>query len=130
MLINTSVESWCVFFGGNNHKAWHIRSISNQGAHPRFIYFDILKVFEFRCAKDSSSQTHTSWKMSVFGVYLVFIQSECRQVPTRKTPNTNTIHAVSRRWLFRILSNIYNGNFRENSQRFRKNLHFGSFTKC
>ena len=25
MLINTSVESWCVFFGGNNHKAWHIR---------------------------------------------------------------------------------------------------------
>ena len=53
-------------------------------------------MFEFRCAKDSLSQTHTVRKMSVFGVYLVRIQSECRQVRTRKTPNTNTIHAVSK----------------------------------
>ena len=32
--------------------------------------------------------------MSVFGVILVRIQSECRKIRTRITPNTNTFYAV------------------------------------
>ena len=35
-------------------------------------------------------------KMSVFGVILVRIQSECRKIKTRITPNTGTFHAVSK----------------------------------
>ena len=33
-------------------------------------------------------------KVSVFGVILVRIQSECRKMRIRITPNTNTIYAV------------------------------------
>ena len=36
----------------------------------------------------------TAWKVSVFGVFLVRIQPKCGKIRTRKTPNTNTIHAV------------------------------------
>ena len=52
---------------------------------------------------------HTTWKMSIFGVFLVgifphsdwiqnsvslCIQSECGKTQTRKTPSTDTFHAV------------------------------------
>ena len=33
-------------------------------------------------------------EVSVFGVILVRIQSECRKIRTRITPNTDTFHAV------------------------------------
>ena len=37
----------------------------------------------------------TAWKVSVFGLFLVRIRSECGKIRTRKTPNTDTFHAVS-----------------------------------
>ena len=37
---------------------------------------------------------YTSWKVSIFGVFLVRIQSKCGKIWTRKTPNTDTFHAV------------------------------------
>ena len=37
----------------------------------------------------------TAWKVSVFGVFLIRIQSECSKIRTRKTPYTNTFLAVS-----------------------------------
>ena len=36
----------------------------------------------------------TTWKVSVFGVFLVRIQSKWGKIQTRKTPNTDTCHAV------------------------------------
>ena len=36
----------------------------------------------------------TACKVSVFGVFLVRIQSKCEKIQTRKTPNTNTFYAV------------------------------------
>ena len=38
----------------------------------------------------------TAWKVSVFGVFLVRIQSECGKIRTRKTPNIYTFFAVGR----------------------------------
>ena len=40
------------------------------------------------------SRAVTAWKMSVFGVILVRIQSECVKIRTRKTPNTVNFYAV------------------------------------
>ena len=40
------------------------------------------------------SKRFTAWKVSVFGVFLVRIPSECRKIWTRKTKNTDTFHAV------------------------------------
>ena len=37
---------------------------------------------------------YTVWKVSVFGVFLVCTQPECGKIRTRKTPNTDTFHAV------------------------------------
>ena len=39
-------------------------------------------------------KVHTPWKVFVFEVFLVCIQSECSKIGTRKTPNTDTVHAV------------------------------------
>ena len=36
----------------------------------------------------------TAWKVSVFGVFLVRIQSECGKIQTRKIPNMDTFHPV------------------------------------
>ena len=36
----------------------------------------------------------TAWNVYVFGVLLVRIQSECGKIRTKKTPNTDTFHAV------------------------------------
>ena len=38
--------------------------------------------------------------MSVFGFFLVRIQSECEKIRTRKTPNTDAFHAVLLCYLF------------------------------
>ena len=37
---------------------------------------------------------YTARKLSVFGVFLVRIQSQCGKIRTRKTPNTDPFHAV------------------------------------
>ena len=37
---------------------------------------------------------YTAWKVSVFGVFLVGIKSECGKTRKRKAPNTFTFHAV------------------------------------
>ena len=37
----------------------------------------------------------TAWKVFVFRVSLVRIQSKCEEIRTRKTPNMNTFHAVT-----------------------------------
>ena len=41
-----------------------------------------------------SCGTYTVWKTSLFGVILVRIQSECRKIWTRITPNTDTFYPV------------------------------------
>ena len=38
------------------------------------------------------------WKVSIFGVFLVRIQSECGKIQTRKTPNMDTFHIVKALW--------------------------------
>ena len=43
----------------------------------------------------------TAWKVSVIGVFLVRIESECGKIQTRKTPNTGTFHVE------KALSNDY-----------------------
>ena len=60
-------------------------------------------------------QSRTAWKVPVFGVFLVRIQSECWKMRTRKTPNTDIFHAISYYQVFmaecrgtsRDLFNIY-----------------------
>ena len=64
-----------------------------------------LKMTFFICDKrfnisENSWETTTAWKLSVFGVFLVHIQSECRKIQTRKTLNTDTFHAVYTEFLF------------------------------
>ena len=39
-------------------------------------------------------ETYTVQDVSVFGVFLVCIQSEFGKIQTKKTPNTATFHAV------------------------------------
>ena len=46
-------------------------------------------------ARQLGIEVITTWKVSVFGVFLVRIQSECRKIRTRKTPNMDTLHAVN-----------------------------------
>ena len=41
-----------------------------------------------------SLNRYTAENMCVFGVFLVRIQSKCGKIRSRKTPNTDTIHAV------------------------------------
>ena len=53
----------------------------------------------------------TMWKVSIFGVFLVLIQSECGKIRTRKTPNMDPFHAVSS-----YLQVIYKLNFWWNPQ--------------
>ena len=45
-------------------------------------------------ATASSKLGSTALKKSLFGVFLVHIQSKCGKIRTRKTPNTDTFHAV------------------------------------
>ena len=42
----------------------------------------------------TSNPEITLREMPVFGVFLVRIQSECGKIRTRKTPNTDTFHAL------------------------------------
>ena len=44
-------------------------------------------------------EVFTAWKVSVFGVFLVRIQFKCGKIRTRKTPNTDTFHAVFIFWM-------------------------------
>ena len=37
---------------------------------------------------------HTAWKVSVFEIILIHIQSDCGKIRTRVARNTNTFHAV------------------------------------
>ena len=37
----------------------------------------------------------TAWKVSVFGVFMFRIQSECTKIRTRKTPNIDTFYSVN-----------------------------------
>ena len=39
-------------------------------------------------------RTYTAWKVSVFRVFLLHIQSKCRKRRTKRTPNTDNFHAV------------------------------------
>ena len=48
------------------------------------LIYDLFQVLRF----------NTVWKVSVFGVILVRIQSECGKIQTRITPNTDTFYAV------------------------------------
>ena len=50
--------------------------------------------------------SYTMWKVSVFGVFLVHIQSECGKILTRKTPNTDTFYAVL---IIRIMTCFFQG---------------------
>ena len=43
---------------------------------------------------DLVQQRYTTWKVSAFGSFLVHIQFECEKIRARKTPNTDTFHAV------------------------------------
>ena len=66
--------------------------------HHRVHYF---KVYPFMSSfrKISLNRTKlknsTGWKVSVFRIFLVRIQSECGKIQTRKTPNMETFYAVS-----------------------------------
>ena len=53
---------------------------------------------------------NTAWIVSVFGDFLVRIQSECRKVRARKTPNTDTFHAVGS-WINLVCYSVYLGKF-------------------
>ena len=53
---------------------------------------------------------NTAWIVSVFRDFLVRIQSECRKVRARKTPNTDTFHAVDS-WINLVCYSVYLGKF-------------------
>ena len=60
--------------------------------------------------------TGTTLKVSPFGVFLVRIQSKCGKIWTRKTPTTNTFHAVEILLVsFQILSEYRELKIRSNS---------------
>ena len=40
------------------------------------------------------NQLYTAWKLSIFGVFLVRVQSEFKKTQTRKTPNAETFYAL------------------------------------
>ena len=52
------------------------------------MFMDILQ------PKFNVSLTFTEYKVSVLGVILVRVQSECGKIRTRITPNTDTFYAV------------------------------------
>ena len=53
---------------------------------------------------------NTAWIVSVFRDFLVRIQSECRKVRARKTPNTDTFRAVDS-WINLVCYSVYLGKF-------------------
>ena len=53
-----------------------------------------LKVFEKNQFNSDILKSFTALKVPLFGVFLVRIQSECGKIRTRKTPSTDTRHAV------------------------------------
>ena len=55
-------------------------------------YDKINTLFKFECIVLFKS--NTAWKVSVFGVILARIQSECGKIQTRITPNMDTLYAV------------------------------------
>ena len=63
------LQWWTMLWWRNRHDNWRI----------------LTKGKVFNC---------TAWKMSIFGVFLVCIQSECGKIRIRKAPNTDTFHAV------------------------------------
>ena len=46
------------------------------------------------CKPHENLNSCTAYKVPVFGVFLVRIQSACGKIHTRKTPNTDTFCAV------------------------------------
>ena len=53
----------------------------------------ILIFLSFRLLyKGFENNAHTVWKRSVFGVALVLIQSKCRKMRIKITPNTDTFY--------------------------------------
>ena len=64
--------------------------LSQDGCHLLSLYTEEIHLFS-----KIYLLVHTVWKVSVFGVILVCIQSKCGKIQTRKTPNTGTFHAVS-----------------------------------
>ena len=86
---------------GNNMKSLR----TNDSCLSQFkLGISYRKLTSYSIISDSSFLhfIHTSWKVSVFGVFLVHISphsnirilSECGKIRTWKTPNTNTFHTV------------------------------------
>ena len=74
-----------------------------SGAKSIFEYmYTIIKSITNICILFSSGCT--AWKVSVFGIFLFRIQNECGKIQNRKSPNTNTFHAV---WVSRYWSSKY-----------------------
>ena len=63
--------------------------------------------------------TNTAWKMSVFGVFLVRIQSECGKIRTRKTPITGTFTNLS---YYGYFQKIWNHTFTEDTWKFLNSI--------
>ena len=59
--------------------------MSKRGIHNPCFFFQKTSRNIFNC---------TTKKVSVFGVILICIQSECGKIRIRTTPNTETFHAV------------------------------------
>ena len=63
--------------------------------------FGLYNLFLFFKSWKDSSLDYTAWKISLFGIFLVRINSECGKIRSRKTPNTDTFHEVlvtRRKW--------------------------------
>ena len=60
----------------------------------------------------------TAWKVSVFLVFLILIQSECGKMRTRKTPNTETFYTVLRLLEGRITHGCFENQ--ENLEKFKE----------
>ena len=54
----------------------------------------VTRTFNFPKSIESINSFHTASELSVFGVFLIRIQSKCGKIQTRKTPNTDTFYAV------------------------------------
>ena len=57
-------------------------------------YYSISVPRKLRNTLTPSKYTDATWKVSVFVVFLVCIQSECGKIRTRKIPNTDTLYVV------------------------------------
>ena len=58
----------------------------------------------------------TEWKLPVFGVFQVRIQSESGEIQARKSPNTDTFHTMSLKKKKNESNNSNNNNYDNNSK--------------